>query len=390
MDKRGALMAFRTLKRANIKDKKVMLRVDFNVPLDSKGKVVNDKKIRAALPTIRYIIKRNPSQLILMTSLGRPKGKVVPALRTDNVARRLSTLLGQKVVKVDGCIGIKIPDAKIVFLENLRFYKEERSNDKAFAKKLASYGDVYVNDAFANSHRKHASMYAITRYLPGYAGLLVEKEIQMLNNVKNPKHPFIVILGGAKVADKIRLIRQFARKADKIIIGGAMVFAFYKSQGLEVGRSLCEGVDIAKRLHNKKIILPGTVVVAETRGAKFVNVKTVNADGIKKDQVGLDVGKASVMELGKLIKKARTIFWNGPLGMFEKRPFDKGTMMVARMLARSKANVVIGGGDVVTAFERANIKAGNVHLSTGGGASIEFIEGDLPAIKALEKNNKQR
>jgi phosphoglycerate kinase len=379
-------MAFKTLKKASLKNKRVIVRVDFNVPLDSKGKIVNDKKIRAALPTIKLILKNKPSQLILMTSLGRPKGKVISKLKTDNIAKKLSRLLKLKVSKINSCVDVKIPDAKIVFLENLRFYKEERENNKVFAKKLASFADIYVNDAFANSHRMHASMYAITKYLPSYAGLLLEKEIHILNKIKRPKRPFIAIIGGAKVDDKLKLIKQLTKKADKILLGGAMIFAFYKSKGLEIGKSLCGGVSTAKKVHSKKIILPGSVVVANKKGNKFINIKTVNANEITKNQIGLDVGEKSIQELGKQIKKAKTIFWNGPLGLFEKKPFDKGTVLVAKMLAKSKATVVIGGGDVVAAFEKIKLKSRNVHLSTGGGASIAFIEGDLPAIKALEKS----
>lgn len=373
----------RTIKEADLCNKKVIMRVDFNVPVDSESRVINDSRIKAALPTIRLVLKNAP-QLILMSHLGKPDGKVVAGLRMDNVAKRLSRLLKQKVAKVDDCVDVNMPDEKIIMLENLRFHDEEEKNDSIFAKKLASYADVYVNDAFGTCHRKHASVHAITKFLPSYAGLLLDKEIKMLNQVKHPKHPFIAVLGGAKVEDKIKLINQLTKKADKILIGGAMMFAFYKANGLEVGKSLCKGVDVARKLNSKKIILPEYVVVAEKKADKYVNVKTVKKDEVKPQQIGLDVGKGSIEEFAKYIKKAKTVFWNGPLGMYEKKPFDKGTLLLAKMLAKSKAQIVIGGGDVVSAVEKLRLSRKNIHLSTGGGASLEFIEGELPGIKALE------
>ncbi len=390
------MYSFRKLVDADVKEKKVLLRADFNVPLKN-GSVADDYRIRKTLPTIRHILENKAKQLIIISHLGRPKGKPVDELRLDPVAERLSFLLGEGVVKLNDCVDLKIPeDAKIVLLENLRFYKEEKDNYEFFAKKLASFADIYVNDAFSCSHRKHASIVEITNYLPSYAGFLLEKEIAMLSKAAfSPGHPFVAIIGGAKIGDKIGFLNNLLQRVDKLLIGGAMAFTFLKAKGMEIGKSLYEEdkLMLAKlMLNNEKIVLPDDIVIAdriENNTAKEI----VPAGSIKKGFYGLDIGPLSVNSFKKALSNAKTVFWNGPLGMFELESFAKATEDIAFYLAGlckdNKAEVIVGGGDSASAVRKLGLEESFTHVSTGGGASIEFVEGKkLPGILALERNKE--
>ena len=388
-----------TLKDLDVNNKRVLVRVDFNVPLDTKGNITDDKRIRAALPTIKYLIKNN-AMVILMSHLGRPKGEIIDKLKMDNAAKRLERLLGRHVYKLDDCVGQdvedfidKMVDKEVVLLENLRFYKEEKENDPEFAQSLADLADVYVNDAFGTCHRAHASVESVTKYLQSAAGFLVEKEIEMLGKVlEKPKKPFIAIMGGVKVSDKISVIKSLLKKVDYLLIGGAMMFTFYKSQGMEVGRSIVEDdkLGLAKSLlKNKKMILPTDTIIADKidKGAK---TKTADIDKIPKNMIGVDIGPETIKKYKKMIAKAKTMIWNGPMGVFELSEFAKGTNEIAKALAKSKAVTIVGGGDSASAIAKLKLEKKMTHVSTGGGASLEFLEGKkLPAIKALEENYRR-
>ena len=390
-----------TLKDFNVKDKRVLVRVDFNVPLDKKGNITDDKRIKAALPTINYLI-RNKAMVILMSHLGRPKGEIIKALKMDKVAKRLQKLLKKKVYKLDDCIGQdiedfidKMVDKEVVLLENLRFYKEEKENEKEFANSLADLADMYVNDAFGTCHRAHASVEGITKYIPGAAGFLLQKEIEILGNaLKAPKKPFIAIMAGVKVSDKINIISNLLKKVDALLIGGAMTFTFLKSMGIETGKSIVEKdrLKLAKALFksSKKLILPTDIVITDKVDKKS-KTKTVNITKIPKNMIGVDIGKETINNYKKIISKAKTIIWNGPMGVFEINKFAKGTDEIAKALAKNrKAITIIGGGDSAAAVEKLKLEKKLTHISTGGGASLEFLEGKtLPAILALERNYKR-
>lgn len=386
---------FKSLKDFDFKSKRVLVRVDFNVPLDEEGNITNDKRIRESLPTIKKILEQNSKQIILMSHMGKPKGEVVEKLKLDNVGKKLHELLGQEVAKLDDCVDIEIPDKKIILLENLRFHPEEKKNDQGFAKKLASHADVYVNDAFGTCHRAHASVDAITNHLPACAGLLVEKEINVMGDaLKDPKKPFIAILGGVKLETKIPVIENILGKVDKMLLGGAMVYTFYKSMGLEIGKSVFEEdkVELARKLLDKgkgKIVLPNDVVIAN-EFKEYAESKIVSYDAIPPDWMGVDIGPKTLEEYGDMLKEAKTVVWNGPMGVFEMEKFADGTKKIAQILAELDAVVIIGGGDSAAAIEKLNLQDKVTHVSTGGGASLEFLSGKtLPAIKALEDNAKK-
>ncbi|MFP4189952.1 MAG: phosphoglycerate kinase [Candidatus Woesearchaeota archaeon] len=387
-------MSMRDIREASIKGKNVLVRVDFNVPVKD-GKVTSDKRIRAAMDTLRLILSKNPDKIILMSHLGRPKGERVPEFSLLPVAKALASRLKRKVDFVDDVFdvdGIASSRSKVVLLENLRFYPEEKKNDAVFAKKLASYGDIYVNDAFGTCHRSHASVDAITRYVPSYPGLLLEKEIFNLD-IERAKTPLVVIIGGAKVSDKIGVLKRMVRKADAVLIGGAMMFTFLKAQGYEVGRSLVEDdkLVVAKKLlssSKNKIMLPVDVAVSRSLKSSTGGSgrKIVDISSLPRSYYGLDIGPETVNVFSSVISKAGTILWNGPMGMFEQKPFHKGTVDIAKAVASSGARSIIGGGDSVSAIEKAKLSAKITHISTGGGASLEFIEGKyLPGLKALER-----
>jgi len=397
-------MPFRTLNDFNFDNKKVLLRVDYNVPLDALGNIESDKRISASVPTIKFLVKHN-AKVIIISHLGRPEA-AEKELRMNKVAERLSSLIGRPVKKLDKCTGRIIEDyisdmepGDVIMLENIRFYPEETSPDdltrENFAQKLSSLADYYVNDAFAVSHRKNASVYDITKFLPSAAGLLMEKEISMLSKILNPDKPFYAIIGGVKISDKISVINNLLNKADKILLGGAMIFTFYKSKGYEIGKSIVENdkLNLATLLiKNPNIVLPKDVVVAKDN-REDAEYKTVDYNKMIPGYIGLDIGPKTIEEYKGILKNAKTIVWNGPLGRFEFKNFSKGTNEIAKFLATLKANVVVGGGDTGSAVAKLGI-AEKFFVSTGGGAALEFLEGTkLPGIKALEVNyekfNKQ-
>ncbi len=386
-----------TVKDIDLKGKKIIMRVDFNVPLDDDLNITDDRRIQAALPTIQYILEKEPGKLILMSHLGRPKGEVVESLRLTPVVDRLVELLGEEVLKTDDCIGegvIKAIDQakeRVVLLENLRFHNEETKNDADFAKQLAGFADVYVNDAFGTAHRAHASTEGITKYLTAVAGFLLEKEMAFLGKViTSPEKPFVVILGGAKVSDKILLIKNLISKANAIIIGGGMAYTFLKAQGKAIGNSLCENgkLDLARELLEKaeaagvKIVLTTDFVIAEEFGK--VDTKRI-VEEIPDGWEGLDIGPKTREEYKKVLSDAKTIVWNGPMGVFEIEGFDEGTKEIAEYLATlDNATTIIGGGDSAAAVSKFGLDEKMTHISTGGGASLELLEGKiLPGIAAL-------
>ncbi len=398
-------MNFLTLKDFDFKDKKVLVRVDFNVPLDENLNVTNDKRIKESLSTINYLLEQGARQVILMSHLGRPDGRIVEKYRLTPAAKRLEKLLNQKVTLTEDCIDLKLPDAKnsrIVLLENLRFHPEEEKNDEAFAKKLAGYADIYVNDGFGVSHRAHASVHAITKFLPSCAGFLVEKELTVMGKaMNNPDKPFVAILGGAKVSDKIKLIDNLLARCDKILIGGAMAYTFYRAQGFSTGASKVDedGIEVASKLlqnpeksaskDGSKLVLPVDNIVADKFDEK-ANTDTVAIKDIDSGWMGMDVGPLTVDKYKEILKSAKTVLWNGPLGVFEMKKFSKGTEEIAKYLAQltlKGVTTIIGGGDSAAAVEKFGLASKFTHVSTGGGASLEFFEGkELPGIKALEES----
>jgi len=380
--------------------KRVLVRVDFNVPIED-GKVKDDSRIRAALPTIRYLLD-NGAAVILMSHLGRPKGKVVESARLRPVAQWLSALLKMPVPITGDPLGVGTHDAvarlktgQVLMLENLRFHAQEEANDDDYAKTLASYGDVYVNDAFGTAHRAHASTVGVTKYLPAYAGLLMEREIEALSSLlESVEHPFAAIIGGAKVSGKLGVLNHLMDRVDSFLVGGGMANTFLVAQGYSVGKSLLERdlVDDARKIlanaEKSKVdfLLPTDVVVAKevTRGAEH---KIVSVNKIPNSWSAVDIGPETTETFRQALQPARTIFWNGPLGVFEVPTFGDGTRAIARELARladDGATVVIGGGDSVAAIEELGLTAKMTHISTGGGASLEFMEGrELPGIAVL-------
>ena len=385
-----------------LQGKKVLVRVDFNVPLDDKQAITDDTRIRAAVPTIKYLCAKG-AKVILISHLGRPKAGSDDKLRLGPVAARLTQLMEKPVAYVKDCIGPEVESAvaglkagDVLLLENVRFYKEEEKNDPAFAKKLADLADVYVNDAFGTAHRAHASTEGVTKYLKGYAGFLMEKEIKFLGQLlENPGRPFVAILGGAKISGKIDVIENLLSKVNTLIIGGGMAYTFFKARGVEVGKSLVEedkiglAKDILKKAIDKGVplMLPIDHVVADKFDAN-ADSKTVTRAGIPAEWQGMDIGPETVTKFGHAIMKAKTIFWNGPMGVFEFDKFARGTMAIAKMVAEATdkgAISVIGGGDSVAAVEKAGLAGKMTHISTGGGASLEFVEGKvLPGIACLQ------
>jgi len=385
-----------TVKDVSLKDKNVLMRVDFNVPLDDDLNITDDTRIRATLPTIKYILEKEPKRLILMSHLGRPEGKRDPKYSLRPVKERLEELLGEKVKFLDDCVGEKIKKEienakeKVILLENLRFHPEEEKNEPNFAKELASLADIFVNDAFGTAHRAHASTEGVTHYLTSVAGFLLEKEIQYLGKaLENPLRPFVVILGGAKVSDKIGVINNLLPKCDCLLIGGGMAYTFLYAQGKNIGNSKLEKdkVDLAKEILekakklNKELVLPVDHLVVDKIEA---GQKSKIVEDIPEGKIAVDIGPKTIEEFKKRLKTAKTIFWNGPLGVFEIDDFSKGTYEIASFIAGLLATTIIGGGDTASAIAKFKLEDKMTHISTGGGASLEFMEGKvLPGIKAL-------
>ena len=383
----------------DVAGKKVLVRVDFNVPLDENGKITNDKRIVASLPTITYLSEKG-AKVILMSHLGRPKGERKPEFSLKPVAEDLKGRFPGKVSFADDCIGDPakaavdaLKDGDILLLENVRFHKEETKNGEEFAKQLASLGDIYVNDAFGSAHRAHASTEGVTKHIEKCAaGYLMKKELDYLGAaVGNPARPFVAILGGAKISGKIDVIGNLLGKVDKLLVGGGMMFTFYKAQGKEIGKSLLEEdkLDLAKETLEKagaKMILPTDTVVA-SEFSNDAESKTVSVDAIPADMLGLDIGPATVEMFKKELDGAKTVVWNGPMGVFEFDNFAVGTNAIAKVLAECTekgATTIIGGGDSASAAKKAGVANQISHISTGGGASLEFLEGKtLPGVAAL-------
>ena len=383
------IMKFKTIDDMDLNGKKVIMRADYNVPLIN-GKITDDTRIVKSLPTIKKILEKGAKQLILMTHLGRPKGKIVNEFRVDPVAKRLSKLLNENVNKIDDCIDIEIPNDRIVLLENLRFHLDEKDNYEFFAKKLATHGQVYVNDAFGTCHRAHASISKITDFLPSCAGLLVERELEIIGKaISAPNRPFVAIIGGSKISGKIGVINHLLQKVDTLLLGGAMIFTFYKAQNLEIGNSLFEEdkIDLAKLImHNEKLVLPKDIVISNDRDDNE-KIETVKFNEIPSDMIGLDIGKDSINQFKEILKDAKTIIWNGPLGYYENENFVNATNEIATYLSELKATTIIGGGDCVAAIEKLGVEDKMTHISTGGGATLELLEGkELPGIRALQDN----
>lgn len=386
-------MAKLSIKDLDLNGKRVFIRVDFNVPLATGGQeITSDKRIRASIPTIKYALDQGAG-VILASHLGRPKGKPNPEMSMKPVAARLEQLLGKPVKLAPACVGSQVEamlpkPGEVLLLENLRYHAEEEANDPGFSQQLAKLCDVYVNDAFGSAHRAHASTVGMIRFVKqAAAGLLMDQELKyMTMATTNPARPCVAILGGAKVSDKIEVIENLSKVVDKILIGGAMAYTFLKSQGEPVGKSLVEDdkLDLAKKLlseHGSKIVLPVDHVVAAELKEGAANETVAK---IPDDKMGLDIGEKTIAEYSAIIKGAKTIIWNGPMGVFEKPPFDRGTVALAKAVAESGAISVVGGGDSEKAIKSAGVADKISHVSTGGGASLEFLSGiELPGVAAL-------
>jgi phosphoglycerate kinase len=394
------MMKLQTVKDVDLQGKRVLIRVDFNVPLKD-GVVTDDTRIESALPTVRYILDQKGTSLVVMSHFGRPKGKKDPAFSMVPVAKRFEELLGRKVKVASDVIGDvvkkEVADLKageVLLLENVRFYKEEEANDEGFSKELAAYGDIYVNDAFGTAHRAHASTEGVAHFLPAVAGFLIEKEVKFFAPLlENPDKPFVAIIGGSKVSSKISVLESLARTCDAIVIAGGMAYTFLKVQGHAIGKSLLEAeyLDVAKSFLAKaqekgvRVILPVDHVCAAefNEQAEVVSVDSVD---IPEGLIGMDVGPKTLALVDKELKGAKSIVWNGPMGVFEFDAFAAGTKAVAKMVAECTGTTVVGGGDSVAAVNKFGFADRIDHVSTGGGASLEFLEGrELPGIKALEK-----
>ena len=382
----------------DVAGKRVFVRVDFNVPVDDKKEITDDTRIRAAIPTIQYLMDKG-ARIILASHFGRPKGEVKEKYRLNMVARRLSELLGKPVIMAKDCIGDEtkalvkqLKPGEVILLENLRFHRGEEENDPEFAHQLAELADVYINDAFGAAHRAHASTAGMAAFLPSAAGFLMQKEVAALSKVLSyPERPLLAIIGGAKVSDKIKLLENFMGKVDALAVGGGMANTFIKASGLEVGTSLVENeqLEFARRLaeiaHQEgvRLLLPIDLVVAD-RMAVDAQTKIVAIKDVPADWMILDIGPETIKLFAEVCKESRTILWNGPMGVFEMEPFARGTEAIARVMADAEAVTIVGGGDSVAAVEKAKVAHQITHISTGGGASLEFLEGrELPGVAVL-------
>ncbi|MGC8832455.1 MAG: phosphoglycerate kinase [Armatimonadota bacterium] len=392
-------MKKKTIRDIDVSGKRVLVREDLNVPLDpNTGQITDDRRIEAAIPTLKYLVDAG-AKVIVVSHLGRPKGGPDDKLRMDPVAVRLQELLGRPVKKLNDCIGPSVEEAvaamqpgDVILLENVRFYSEEEKNDPEFARKLAALADVYVNDAFGTAHRAHASTEGVAHYLPAVAGFLMEKEIDYLSRaLSDPDRPFVAVLGGAKVSDKIKVIENLLTKVNTLLIGGGMAYTFLKAKGLEIGKSIldADSLDLAKETMRKAqelgiaFELPVDVVVAD-RFAEDANTQTVPVEAIPADWMGMDIGPKTAEKWAGILKQAKTIVWNGPVGVFEMDKFAVGTKAIAEAIASSSAVSIVGGGDSAAALEKLGYADKMTHISTGGGASLEFLEGrELPGVVAL-------
>ncbi len=390
----------RRLQDFDVQSKRVLVRVDFNVPLDKKtGEITDDTRIKASLPTINHLLSHK-AKVILMSHLGRPDGKVVEGLRMEKVARRLGELLGMEVLVAPDCVGqevetlaFNLKDGQVLMLENLRFHPEEEKNDPEFSRNLAKLGEIYVNDAFATAHRAHSSTEGVAHLLPSCAGFLMQKEYDYLSRVlENPSKPLLAITGGAKVSDKLKLLLNMLSRVDFLLIGGGMAYTFLKARGLSIGSSLCEDdlLDKAKEIMSQaeksrvELLLPLDLVVAKDLNNP-TDFRIVPVEEIPPDYGGVDIGPKTRELFKEKIKKAKTIVWNGPVGVFEVPPFDEGSREIAMALSQSGALTIVGGGDTAAAVEKFGLADKISHVSTGGGASLEFLEGrPLPGIEVLK------
>ncbi|MGD1119822.1 MAG: phosphoglycerate kinase [Dehalococcoidales bacterium] len=394
-----------TVRDIDVAGKRVLVRVDFNVPLDEKtGAITDDSRIRAAVPTIKYLLERK-ARVILMSHFGRPKGKVVPSMSLKPTAERLSQILGQKVTMAADCIGPEVEKAAsalkpgdVLMLENLRFHNEEEAGDASFAKALAKLGDIYVNDAFGTSHRPHASISGITQYLPAVAGFLLEKEINTLGGLlEKPEHPFVALFGGAKVSDKVAVLKNIMGKVNCLLIGGGMAATFLKTKNVQTGKSLVEtdSLVVAADLmqdaaaRGVKLLLPIDVVVADKIDAAAAST-TVAVEAIPPDKIIVDIGPRTVSSFRKELEKSKMVFWNGPMGVAEIPQFAKGTVTLAELLPRLKAKTIVGGGSTAEVIDTLKLADKVTFVSTGGGASLEFLGGEaLPGVTALMDKGKK-
>ena len=388
----------KTIEDIAVAGKKVLVRCDFNVPLDENKNITDENRLNGALPTIKYLVGEG-AKVILCSHLGRPKGEFNEKYSLKPVAKRLSEMLGQEVKMASDVIGdsakaiaADLKDGEVMLLENVRYHKEEEKNDAEFSKKLAEFADIYVNDAFGTAHRAHASTAGVADYIPAVCGYLIQKEIEIMGGaLSNPERPFVAILGGAKVSDKIGVIENLLEKVDFLIIGGGMAYTFLKAKGYEIGTSICEDekLDLARSLMEKaqakgvELLLPIENVCA-SEFSNDAERKIVPSDNIPADFMGMDIGPKTIELFSEVIKKAKTVIWNGPMGVFEFSNFAEGTKAVAKAVAESGAITIIGGGDSAAAVEQLGYADKMTHISTGGGASLEFLEGiELPGIAAL-------
>lgn len=390
-------MKFKTLKDVDVKNKKILVRVDFNVPLDEFGNVFDDTRIVKALPTIKYLLDKD-AKIILMSHLGRPQGKVVESLRLDPVARRLSMLLNDQVLALKSTVGLEVERAvegmeygDIILLENTRFYPEEENNDENFSQKLASLADIFVNDAFGTAHRAHASTVGVAKLIPAVAGLLMEREIKEISSLtENPARPFVAVIGGAKISTKITVINKLLKIVDYLLIGGALANTVLKAAGKDIGKSLIEEKMLKKveklaKSGNKKLKIPIDAIVAK-RGDNEAYSKIAKIGEIEKNYAIYDIGPETIEEYIGFIMKSKTVIWNGPMGMFEAAQFARGTNSIAKAVAESNSNSIIGGGETLEAVSKLALTDKVSFVSTGGGAMLKFLEGSkLPALELLKK-----
>lgn len=388
----------RIIKDVDVQNKRVLVRADFNVDLDKKGNIIDDFRIKAVIPTIEYLVK-NKAKVILMSHLGDPKSEAEESLRMNPIQDRLMEYLDLSIVKADDCVGQKIEEwtiemrpGEILLLENLRFNPGEKKNDESFAKKLAKLGDIYVNDAFAVSHREHASVVAITKFLPSYMGLSLESEIEVLTKVtQQPEHPLVVIIGGAKISTKIKLIKNFLSMADNILLGGALANTALRAKGIAIGKSVIEKemIEIVKNLEltNTKIHMPvDTIVSVDKSGNESSREAPVGK--MEENELILDIGPETENLFAEIIKNAKTVIWNGPMGLFEVDKFSHGTKEIAMAVADCHCYSVIGGGETVSYINKLGLAEKFSHISTGGGAMLKFLAGEkLPGIEALKNLN---